>query len=371
MIPGPTNVPDRVMKAMQRPVISHRGSEFHELYKRITEGLKYAFQTEKCDVFPLTCSGTGGVECAVGNVISRGDKVVMLTYGEFGDRMKEAIERFGGEPITVEAEWGNVCDLAEVERALEKNKDAKAVALVYNETSTGVTNRDLPKIGEMAEGFGQLLIVDAISVIAGDWLKVDDWKIDVCIAGSQKCLACPPGLAMVSVSERAYEAIERNKSRPFYFDLLSCRKFAEKSETPFTPAIPLFYALDEALAMLKEEGLEARIARHRECASAFYRALEAMGLEILPPEAVRSNTVVAVKIPEGAEDAKVRDLMKKKHGVLIAGGMGKLKGKIFRIGSMGIVTKEMVARTVRALADALTETTGRRYDAEAALSAMG
>ncbi len=354
MVPGPTNVPASIMAAMGRPMMNHRGPAFRSLYERILENLKYAFQTRN-DVYPLTCSGTGGVECAVGNLISRGDRVITLVSGLFGERMRTAIMRYGGEPITIEAEWGRAPTTADIERALESEKGVKAVALVYNETSTGVTLRDLPKIGRLAEKHNVLLIVDAISVLGGDRLPVDEWNIDVCIAGSQKCLACPPGLSMVSVSERAYEAAKNNGQRPFYFDLVSHREFKGKLETPFTPAVSLFYALDEALIMLKEETLEKRIDRHRICAEAFYSSFERAGLRLLAEKSLRSNTVIAVHLPEGIEDAKFRGIMRDKHRVTVGSGAGKLKGKTFRIGSMGAVSTPEVLTTVGGVLETLKE----------------
>ncbi|MFH1328956.1 MAG: alanine--glyoxylate aminotransferase family protein [Candidatus Bathyarchaeota archaeon] len=352
MIPGPTNVPTRITEAMARPMISHRGAEFHELYERILKNLKYAFQT-KNDVFPITCSGTGGVECAVCNTVSKGDKFVIPTYGGFSERMMEDIVRFGGIPIEIPVEWGSACTADDVKRVLDSDKGIKGIAIVYNETSTGVTNRELPKIGKLAKDYDKLLIVDAISILAGDYLPVDEWNIDICVAGSQKCLACPPGLAAVSVSSKAYEAAERNKNRPFYYDLVSHREFVKKLETPFTPAVNLYFALDEALLMLMEEGLDNRIKRHKTCAEAFYTAFEQMELKTLAKKELRSNTLIAVYEPENIEDKVFRDTLRKEHGITIGGGMGKLKGKLFRLGSMGIVSSREVLKTVDAIGKVL------------------
>ncbi|MEM3736834.1 MAG: alanine--glyoxylate aminotransferase family protein [Candidatus Bathyarchaeia archaeon] len=354
MVPGPTGIPARIMAAMSRPMMNHRGPAFRNLYQRILENLKYAFQT-KNDVYPLTCSGTGGVEFAVGNLISRGDKVLTIVSGLFGERMREAIVRYGGDPVTLESEWGSAPTTQKIEAALESGKDVKAIALVYNETSTGVTLRDLPAIGKIARKRDLFLIVDGISILGGDYLPIDEWNIDMCIAGSQKCLACPPGISMVSVSERAYEAAAKNNQRPFYFDLISHREFKGKMETPFTPAVSLFYALDEALIWLKEETLERRIERHKACAEAFYRSFERAGLKFVAEKGLRSHTTIAVYTPEGVEDAKLREVMRGKYGVIVGGGAGKLKGKTFRIGSMGAVSTPQVLTTVRAVLMALKD----------------
>ena len=355
MLPGPTNVPDRVMHAMIKPIIGHRGAEFHALYEEITEKLKYVFQTQN-DVFVLTCSGTGGIECAVSNLVSPGDKVIVPVFGVFSERLAEKVKRRGGIPVELSLPWGTAPRASEIKEIVEREPDAKAIFLVYNETSTGVTVRELPEIGRIAKENNLLLIVDAISILGGDKLPVDEWNIDFCITGSQKCIACPPGLAMVSVSQKAWEKIEKTENKPMYFDLLRMKEYAAKKETPFTPALPIFHALNEALRIIHEEGLEKRFERHRKCAQAFYNAIEALGLTVFPKEkSIRSNTVIAVNVPENVEDSKVRSIMREKYKVLIAGGMGKLKGKIFRIGCMGIISQAEVLTTLNAFGNALKD----------------
>lgn len=355
MLPGPTNVPERVIHAMIKPIISHRGPEFHKLYEEIIDNLKYVFQTQN-DVFVLSCSGTGGVECAVSNLINPGDKVIVPVFGVFSERLAEKVRRRGGIPIELNLPWGTAPKASEIKEIIEKEPDAKAVFLVYNETSTGVTVRELPEIGRIANENDLLFVVDAISILGGDKLSVDEWNIDVCVTGSQKCIACPPGLAMVSVSQKAWEKIEKTENKPMYFDLLRMKEFIAKKETPFTPALPIFHALNEALKIIREEGLEKRFERHRKCAEAFYNAIEAFGMTVFPKErSIRSNTVIAVNVPKDVEDAKVRSLMREKYKVLIAGGMGKLKGKIFRIGCMGMVSPAEVLITLNAFGNALKD----------------
>ena len=351
MVPGPTNVPDRVMRAMIKPMISHRSSEFRELYDSLTENMRYLFQTQG-DVYVLTVSGTGGVECMIGNTINPGDKVIIPVFGLFSERMKEAIIQRGGQPIELSIPWGKAPTADQIKEAVETEKDAKAIAIVYNETSTGITVRDLPEIGRIAEKNDLLLIVDAVSILGGDDLPVDRWGVDICVTASQKCLACPPGLALFSVSEKAWEIINRVR-RPFYFDMTMMRSFSQKSETPFTPAIPLFYALDEALKIIREERLENRFNRHKICSEAFYDAIEAMGLESFPEEAARSRTVIAFRRPEGIDGAAVRRIMDEKYNVVIAGGAGKLKESTLRIGCMGMVSESETLLTVNALEKAL------------------
>ena len=368
MLPGPTNVPDRVMHAMIKPIIGHRGAEFHALYEEIAEKLKYVFQTQN-DVFVLTCSGTGGIECAVSNLVSPGDKVIVPVFGVFSERLAEKVKRRGGIPVELSLPWGTAPRASEIKEIVEREPDAKAIFLVYNETSTGVTVRELPEIGRIAKENNLLLIVDAISILGGDKLPVDEWNIDFCITGSQKCIACPPGLAMVSVSQKAWEKIEKTENKPMYFDLLRMKEYAAKKETPFTPALPIFHALNEALKIIHEEGLEKRFERHRKCAQAFYNAIEALGLTVFPKEkSIRSNTVIAVNIPENVEDNKVRSIMREKYKVLIAGGMGKLKGKIFRIGCMGIISQAEVLTTLNAFGNALKDV-GYQLEIEKGLEA--
>jgi len=354
MLPGPTNVPDRVMRAMMKPIIGHRSAEFHELYETLEEKLRHVFQTEN-DVYVLTSSGTGGVECAVKNLFEPGDKVIVPLLGTFSERVRDKIALCGAKPVEIPVKLGEAPTAEQVKEAVDREKDVKAVIVVYNETSTGVTVRELPEIGRIAREKGLLLVVDAVSILGGDQLPVDEWNVDVCVTGSQKCIACPPGLAMISVSEKAWSVIEKVKSRPYYFDLIKMREFKVKKETPFTPAIPLFNALNEALTLIIEEGLENRFRRHRTCAEAFYNAVEALGLSPFAKEEARSNTVIAVNAPRGVENAKVREIMKERYNVLIGGGMGKLKHSTFRIGCMGIISQAEVMITVNALENSLKD----------------
>ena len=351
MVPGPTNIADRVMRAMTKPMVSHRSPEFRALYKSITENLRYLFQT-RGDVFVLTASGTGGVECAIGNTVNPGDKIMVPVFGLFSERMKEAIVCRGGEPVELSLRWGTAPTADQIREVVRVERDLKAVAIVYNETSTGATVRDLPEIGEIARDNNLLFIVDAVSILGGDELPVDKWSVDLCVTASQKCVACPPGLALVSVNEKAWNVIEETR-RPFYLDLVKMRSFGERKETPFTPAVPLFFALDEALKMIREEGLENRFRRHKMCSSAFYDAIEAMGLEAFPDRKVRSNTVIAFTKPDSVDNAEVRRIVDERHYVVIAGGAGKLKEGIFRIGCMGIVSEAETLLTVNALENAL------------------
>jgi aspartate aminotransferase-like enzyme len=354
MLPGPTNIPTRVANAMLRPMINHRGPEFRELHSRIIENAKSVFGT-KNDLFVLSSSGTGGVECAVRNICSPGNKIVVPVNGVFSQRFLEAVKLLGGHGIEIPVEWGNAVTVGQVEDTLTKNPFVTAVAIIYNETSTGVTTPDLKQIGEVCHKHGALFLVDAISIQGGVPLPVDEWGVDICITGSQKCLMTPPGLALISVSEKAWDVIKK-APRCYYFDLQLCKQFwDENKETPYTPAVTLFFALDEALQMIREEGLEKRFKRHATCAHAMYAAVEAMGLECYARKQVRSNTVLAIKYPAGLDDKSFRGTLNKKYRVVIAGGMGKTKGQLFRIGVMGSVSEFEILATATAVESALIE----------------
>ena len=354
MLPGPTNIPTRVANAMLRPIINHRGPEFRELHSRIIENAKYVFGT-KNDLFVLTASGTGGVECAVRNISSPGAKIIVAVNGIFSQRFYESVNLLGGKGIEVPVEWGNAATVSQIEEALKKNSPVTAVAIIYNETSTGATTPHLKEIGELCRKHGALFLVDAISIQGGVPLPVDEWGVDICITGSQKCLMTPPGLALISVSPKGWEVIKK-APRSYYFDLQLCKQFwDEKKETPYTPAVTLFYALDEALQMIREEGLEARFKRHAICADAMYAAVEAMGLELYARKEVRSNTVLAIKYPSGIDDKNFRGALNKKYRVVVAGGMGKTHGQLFRIGVMGSVSQFEILATATAIESVLTE----------------
>lgn len=354
MLPGPTNIPTRVANAMLRPMINHRGPEFRELHARIIENAKFVFGTKK-DLFVLSASGTGGVECGVRNICSLRAKIIVPVNGVFSERFLDAVNLLGGNGIEIPVEWGNAVTVAQIEDTLKKNSPVTAVAIIYNETSTGVTTPNLKQIGELCHKHGALFLVDAISIQGGVPLPVDEWDVDICVTGSQKCLMTPPGLALISVSQEAWDVIKKTP-RSYYFDLQLCKQFwDENKETPYTPAVTLFYALDEALQMIREEGLEKRFKRHATCANAMYAAVEAMNLETYARKDVRSTTVLAIKYPTGIDDKNFRGALNRKYRVVVAGGMGKTKGQLFRIGVMGSVSEFEILATATAVESALVE----------------
>jgi len=346
MIPGPVPVAPRILRAMAKPMIGHRGKEFGEIYNECRAALGELFQTKK-DIFILSGSGSCAMEAAVGNIIGEKDTLVTIENGKFGERFREIGERYG-KVMPIKFEWGEPIELDRVEEALAKG--AKAVTLVHNDTSVGLKN-PAKEVGELARKYDSLFIVDGITSIGGDRVMVDEWGIDIAIVGSQKCLGAPPGLSAVSVSEKAWEAIVEKP--PYYMDLKAYKKSAgkETAQTPYTPAIPLFYGLQESLRIIKEEGLEARIERHGRFAEAIRSGARAMGISLFPRlnEISRySNTVTAMSMPKGIDDKRLRNGVKE-LGVQISGGQNQLEGKIFRIASMGNISKMDILSTVQAL----------------------
>jgi aspartate aminotransferase-like enzyme len=353
MLPGPTNVPNRVMNAMLAPMINHRSDDFRVLYRSIVEKTQKVFMTEN-DIVLLTTSGTGAVEASVVNLIKKGDKAVIPVNGEFSTRLADLIDSWGGQAIRINSSPGENPPYDKFEEAFDKDKDIKALYAVYNETSTGTTLRYMDKLGELAARKGAYFIADAVSILGGDELPVDKWNVDICVSASQKALAAPPGVAPISISKRAKKQMQENPPPTQYLNLKRYFKYYEEHfETPFTPALPLYYAFREALDMVLEEGMENRIKRHRVCAEAFYSGLSALGLTPFAKQDARSNTIIALNYMDGMDDKKFRGLLSSEFRVLIAGGFSNLKGKVFRVGSMGEVGRYHVMRTIASIASTM------------------
>ncbi len=345
MIPGPVQLHERILRAMARPMIGHRTKDFSEILQYCTEVLKKLFGT-KHDVFIISASGTAGMEASIA-CFSKVKRITCIDNGKFGDRLGKIAERYVKEVDVVRFEWGEPIDLEKVEKSLAEGSEA--LAFVHNETSTGILN-PAKELAKLAKKYDALTIMDGITSVGGDYVAMDDWGIDVAIVGSQKCIGAPPGLCAVAVNERAWEFY--NEKCPFYLDLKAYKKKLEDWQTPYTPAVSLFFALEEALKIIEEEGLENRIRRHRELSS-FVRewALKA-GLELFPKLnefSSYSNTVTAIKMPEGITDKELRGELRERYGILISGGQEHLKGKIFRIGTMGNVTMREVVTTLSCL----------------------
>ena len=355
MIPGPTRVSSRVLKAMSNSIVNHRSAVFGEILKETNEMMSEVFQTENPS-YLITGSGTAVMEAAVGNVIEKGDKVLNIVGGKFGERFMQITETHQGIPVELEVEWGKAVNPVDVRYILEEEEDIKAVTIVHNETSTGVAN-PIEEVGKILKDFDALYIVDTVSSLGGDDVQVDNFDIDMCVTGSQKCLAAPPGMAAITLNEDAWNVIDKIKSKTYYLDMKKYRKSGAKDvpETPYTPSVSLMYAMNEALKIIMEEGLEARIKRHEQAAKATINGVKAIGLELFAEEETSSSTVTAVKIPERITDKNLRGTMRNKYRIELAGGQDHLKGNVFRIGHMGNITHREIISTISALEMSLKE----------------
>ena len=350
-IPGPTPVPDEVLQAMARPMINHRGPEFAAIVNDITAKLKQVFQTRN-DIFLLTGSGTGGMEAAIVNTLSPGDKVLAVSIGVFGDRFLKIAQLFGADVVPLRFEWGKAADADAVRQALQAEPTIKAVLVTHNETSTGVTN-DLASISSAVKEFDKLLLVDAISSLGSINLPVDEWHCDVVITGSQKGWMVPPGLAMVSVSPEAWQAHASAKMPRFYWDFTLAKNYLEKGQTPATPVVSIIFALSVALDMILKEGLTELFARHARIGEAAREGAKSLGLSLFAEESHASNTVTAVAASNGLDSKKLLKILREEHQVILAGGQQSLDGRIFRIGHLGWVTEEDIQAVMSALEIAL------------------
>ncbi len=347
-VPGPTPCPPEVLKAMAWQMVNHRGPEFHQLITDVTTNLKKVFQTNN-DLLLLTGSGTGGLEAAIVNMLSAGDKVLSVSIGVFGDRFAAIAKEFGADVVSLKAEWGKAADPEAIKKALKDNPGIKAVMVTHNETSTGVTN-DLAAISEVVKDAGKLFIVDAISSLGSISLPVDDWRGDVVITASQKGWMVPPGMAMVSISAEAWQAHAAAKMPRFYWDFTRAKKnYDEKKENPWTPAISIVFAFSVALKMMLKEGIKNIFARHERIGKMTRDGIKKLGLPLFADPAHASNTVTAVGIPEGLDGKKLRQVLRDEYKVVLAGGQQTLDGKIFRIGHLGMVNEKDIKEILTAI----------------------
>ena len=352
-IPGPTPLPDRVMRAMSRPMVDHRGPEFAAVFAEVTEGARKVFRT-RSDVLLLTASGSGGLESAIANLVSPGDKVIACVIGNFGERFGAIAAAYGCQVIRIDSEWGQPTDPEELRRALAANPDAGLVLLTHNETSTSVTN-PLQELVRIVKEAGRVVAVDGVSSISSIPIETDAWGVDVAVTGSQKGWMAPPGIALVAVSEQAWQRQAVARSPRFYFDWTEAKANGLKNATPFTPAISVLYAMQEGIRMLEEEGLEQVYARHRRLADATAAGLEALGFELFAKAGFRSATVTGALPPAGLDVDSFRKLLNRKYGVVIAGGQGKMAGKMVRVGHLGAISEGDVIQVLWAIEQALEE----------------
>jgi aspartate aminotransferase-like enzyme len=331
--PGPTPVPPEVLLAGAEPIVHHRAPRFVEIFNETIEGLKYVYQTSN-DIIVFAASGTGAMEAAVVNVVNPGDTVIVASVGNFGERWVKLAGKWGAEVVALDFEWGTKADPAAIAKALADHPEAKAVYVQFSETSTGVVN-DIKAIGEIVAKTPAILVVDAISGLGATDLPTDEWRVDVCVAGSQKALMIPPGLAMVAVSEKAWKVVEACTTPRFYFDWVSARAKAKEGQTAFTPAVSLFVMLNKAIEMIRDEGLANVFERHAVLSRGCKEGVKALGLELFGPDDPQANSVTAVKVPAGVDGGKIGKLARDRYGVWLAGGQGRLKGQIFRFGHCG------------------------------------
>ncbi len=351
-IPGPTPCPDEIMELMSSPMINHRGPEFKELLYSVTDRLKRVFQTGN-DLYILTASGTGALEASLVNTLSPGDEVIAAVTGSFGRRYADMAEAVGASVTRLDFEWGTAADVPTIRQALEAQPDVKAVLVTHNETSTGVIN-DLETIAAVVKGeFDKLLLVDAISSLGCVPLPVDRWRCDVVATASQKGFLTPPGLSFISFGPEAWEARKSATATSFYFDLSAAQTYLERGQTPFTPNLPLFYALDRSLDVLLDEGLEETYTRHAYFGDMTRRGVKALGLQLLPDDHCASNTVTAVRIPSSIDAKTLVNTLRLEHGVVVGGGLGELEGKIIRIGHLGAVSEPDIVDCLEALGKTL------------------
>ena len=350
-IPGPTPVPPQILETMNRQMINHRGKEFGQIMTGITAKLKEVFQT-KGDVYVLTGSGTGGMEAAVVNVTSPGDKVLAASCGAFGDRFADIAKTYGADVVKLDFEWGQPVDPDKLRSALKANPQVKTVLVTHNETSTGITN-DMVSISKVVKEFEKLLVVDAISSLGCIDLPVDKLGCDIVVSSSQKGWLTPPGLAMVSVSEAAWRANAQAKCPRYYWDFGKAKKYFEIQQTPWTPAVSIFYALAAGLDMMLKEGLPNIFARHARIAAYARKGVKSLGLTLYPNEAFASNTITAVNVPAKMEAKKLLQILREEYKIVLAGGQTKLDGKIFRIGHLGWVEEKDMQEVLNGLKAAL------------------
>jgi aspartate aminotransferase-like enzyme len=351
--PGPTMLPPEVLLKMAEPIMHHREPEFEKMFAEIREGLKYLFQT-KNEVLVFTSSGTGAMEGAVSNILSKGDKAIVVRGGKFGERWGEICKAYGIEFTPIDVEWGKAVDPQRIKELLESDPSIRAVYTQASETSTGVKHpikeiADLIKIYE-----DKVIVVDAITGIGVFNIPMDEWGIDVLISGSQKALMLPPGLAFAALSDKAWKLAEKSNLPKYYFDFNKELKNTKKNQSSYTPAISLFVGLREALHMIRKEGIEAVFRRHEMLADATRAAVKALGLELYAPHSP-SNAVTAVKVPEGIQGGKLKNLFFEKFGITVAGGQDQAKGKIIRIAHLGYYERLDMVMVISALEMLLKE----------------
>ena len=352
LAPGPTPVPEDVLLAMARPIMHHRQPGFAKLFKAVQQDLRWLFQTQS-QVLTLAATGTGAMEAAVTNFFARGDRVLVVRGGKFGERWAEIATAYGLDPVCLDVEWGQAVKVADVKRALDQDPAIRGVLWQASETSTGVRH-PVREIAELCRSRDTLSVVDAITALGVFDIQTDAWGLDIVVSGSQKALMLPPGLGFLVASPRAWSAAERGNLPRFYFDLGRERKNQQDGQTAWTPAVSLIVGLAEALRMLKEEGLPGVFARHDRLARATRAAVKALGLRLYAGDAP-TEACTAVEAPAQTDAGKIVKRLRDTYGVTIAGGQGAAKGRIFRIAHIGYCAEFDVLTAITALEMALSD----------------
>ncbi len=369
--PGPSNSDPRVLRALSEPTIGHLDPDFVDIMDETTELLRYVFQTKNELTIPISGTGSAGMETAMVNSLERGDKAIICVAGIFGERMVDVAERAGAVVVRVDAPWGRIVDPQDVKKAVEENPDAKIVGIVHAETSTGVL-QPLEEIVHIAHENGMRIVVDAVTSLGGVKVPVDELELDFVYSGTQKCLSCPPGLAPVTVGKEGVDFIRNRKTKcqSWYLDLsMISRYWGGERFYHHTAPINMIYAFNEALRIIKEEGLTARWARHELNQKALIAGLEAMGMKLVVEPKYRLPSLTTVYLPDGADDAEVRERLLRDFDIEIGAGLGVFKGKIWRIGLMGTnSTRRNVITFLTALEDILMSQ-GAKISPGVALSA--
>ncbi|HLY38686.1 MAG TPA: alanine--glyoxylate aminotransferase family protein [Candidatus Binatia bacterium] len=362
--PGPSEVHPRVLRAMSAPLLGHLDPAFIAMMEDVKTMLREVFATKNALTFPVSGTGSAGMEACVVNLVEPGDEVVVGVNGVFGMRMADVVERAGGRVLRVEAPWGRVVRAEQVEAALKNSTRPKLVALIHAETSTGAW-QPLPDAARLAHEHGALFLTDCVTSLGGAPVEIDAWGVDAAYSGTQKCLSCPPGLAPVTFGPRAIEAMERRttKVRSWYLDATLLRQYwGEERVYHHTAPISMNYALREALRLVLEEGLEARFARHRRNHGALAAGLDALGLGLASEEGHRLPMLNAVTVPDGVDEARVRGRLLREHGIEIGAGLGPMKGTVWRIGLMGESSRRAHVLTVLAALEDALRAEGRRVE---------
>lgn len=340
-IPGPVTIPTEILDVMDHQMIDHRGPQFAAIQERVVNNLKTSFQT-RSDILLFTSSGTGGLESAIVNTLSPGDPVLAFVAGEFGERIASIAAIYGAQVNKIKFDNGQGIDPDRVAQELRNAPQTKAVLVTHNETSTGIMH-PLQEIARAVRANSDaVLIVDGVSSMLTTDAQIDNWGIDVMVSASQKAWACPPGVAMLSISERAWRAHAASKTPRFYFDWTETKKWLEKGQTPFTPAVSVYYALDAALERILQEGLPNVFARHARIAALTRAQARALGFRLFGDERYASNAVTALYAPDGVDTETLRKVAREEYELIIGGGQGPMRGKIIRIGHLGWVEEQEI-----------------------------